>query len=358
MSKSQPVLGPVQQSHRFDEAALQTYLRHKLPGAEQEISVQQFQGGQSNPTFLLTTPAGRYVLRKKPPGKLLPSAHQVEREYQVMTALQGSSVPVPVTRLLCEESEIIGTPFYIMDHVEGRVLDMPNLADLSVDERSGIYTSMAATLANLHSVDWRQIGLSGFGKEGDYYSRQIQRWSKQYLASCDEPAGGPEGAAAMARLMEWLPHNIPDDATTGIAHGDYRIGNLIIHPHNPEVSAVLDWELATLGHPLADLAYCCIPYHLPSGQSGIKGLQGLDLAAAGIPSEAAFIEAYCRSVGRGEIRHWNFYLAFSLFRLAAILQGVYSRSLQGNASSNNARQVGARAGLLAVTAWKLAMNQE
>ncbi|MDR5858814.1 phosphotransferase [Halomonas eurihalina] len=356
MSESQPVLSPVRESHRFDEAALQCYLRDKLPGVGEGLSIQQFQGGQSNPTFLLTTPAGRYVLRKKPPGKLLPSAHQVEREYQVMRALQDSGVPVPVTRLLCEESEIIGTPFYVMDHVEGRVLEMPDLAGLSTTARGGVYASMLETLADLHCVDWQQAGLSSFGKAENYYSRQIHRWSTQYRASCDRPAGGAEGAAAMQRLMEWLPENIPDDAATSIAHGDYRIGNLILHPDEAKVVAVLDWELATLGHPLADLAYCCIPYHLPHGHNGIKGLQGLDLEAAGIPSEAAMIEEYCRRVGRRGIQHWNFYLAFSLFRLAAILQGVFSRALQGNASSDNARQVGERAGLLAVTAYQLAQD--
>lgn len=347
MTDFQAELCPIRPEHRFDEAGLAEYLKEKLPGAEKNLAILQFEGGQSNPTFLLSTPAGKYVLRKKPPGKLLPSAHQIEREYQIIDALQSTDVPVPKTQLLCENSDIIGTPFYIMDHVAGRVMSMPDLAGSPVDRRQNIYFSMAEVLARLHKVDWQACGLSEFGRPENFYARQISRWTKQYLSSNQEPAGGPEGAEAMMKLIDWLPANIPDDDSTSIAHGDYRIGNLIIHPEKPEVSAVLDWELSTIGHPLGDLAYCCIPYHLPHGEKGLKALQGIDLNAEGIPSESEFIAAYCGHTGRDGIEHWNFYLAFALFRLASILQGVYSRAIQGNASSANALKVGARAGLLA-----------
>lgn len=351
---NQPVLCPVLPEHRFDEKALQGYLKNKLPGAEQSIKIKQFQGGQSNPTFLLETPAGCYVLRKKPPGKLLPSAHKIEREFQVMDALQATPVPVPKTRLLCEDAEVIGTAFYIMDHVPGRVVEKPDLPGLQPDERQSVYQAMATTLANLHRVDWQAVGLENFGKPENYYTRQINRWTQQYLASCDPPAGGEAGARAMRELIDWLPVNIPDDDRVTLAHGDYRVGNLILDTTEPHIKALLDWELSTLGHPLADLAYCCIPYHLPWNQGGIKGLLGLDLQAAGIPSEKAFITSYCEQAGLPAPTSWNFYLAFALFRLAAILQGVYARALQGNASSANALDVGGRAALLAETAWKLA----
>lgn len=356
MTDLQAELCPVREAHRFDEQALHTYLATHLPGAENNLTIQQFQGGQSNPTFLLTTDTGRYVLRKKPPGKLLPSAHMVEREFRVMQALQNSDVPVPKTHLLCENPEIIGTPFYIMDHVDGRIVQKPDLEELPVDERKAVYQSMADTLANLHSVDWQQVGLSDFGKPNDFYARQIRRWSQQYLASNNEPAGGKAGADAMTQLIEWLPANIPVDQSSSIAHGDFRIGNLILHPTEPKVAAVLDWELSTIGHPLGDLAYCCIPYHLPYGMDGVKGLQGLDLAKAGLPQETEFVARYCQQTNRNDIEHWPFYLSFSMFRLAAILQGVYARALQGNASSANALEVGSRAGLLAETAWRV-VNQ-
>ena len=342
--------------HRFDEAVLQAYLADKIPGAAESMSVQQFQGGQSNPTFLLTTPQGRFVMRKKPPGKLLPSAHLVEREYRVMKALEATDVPVPHTRLLCEDPDIIGTTFFVMDHVDGRILERPelNYSSLTPEQRRLIYLSMTDTLGTLHNVDVNAAGLDDYGKPKDYYARQIGRWSKQYQASCEPPAGGEAGALAMRRLIDWLPANIPADNVSGIAHGDFRIGNLIFHPNESRAVAVLDWELSTLGHPLGDLAYCCIPYHLPAGMNEVKGLRGLDLDALGIPHEEEILARYCGKTGRDGIANWPFYVSFALFRLAAILQGVYSRALMGNASSANALTVGERAGLLAETGWRIA----
>ncbi len=353
MTDFQAELTLVSKLHQFDEGKLKDYLATRLPGgSSDELKIKQFQGGQSNPTFLLDSGDEKYVLRKKPPGKLLPSAHQIEREYRIMTALQGSSVPVPSTRLLCEDQDIIGTPFYVMDHVEGRIIETPDLAGIKSDERRDMYKAMIRTLANLHNINWQEIGLEGFGKAEHFYERQINRWSKQYLAAMQTTKGDKVAKKAMSLLIEWLPANIPKDVSSSISHGDYRIGNLIVHPLQPSVNAVLDWELSTIGHPLGDLAYCCIPYHLPHSKDGVKGLLGLDLEANGIPCEQDFINDYCRQVGRESIQHWNFYMAFALFRLAAILQGVFARAVQGNASSANGLKVGARASLLATSAWQ------
>lgn len=345
-----PELVDVLPAHRFDSGALSTYLRDHLPGGEAELHIRQFQGGQSNPTFLLECDGHRYVLRKKPPGELLPSAHQIEREYRVISALAHTGVPVPRTHLLCEDSSIIGTPFYVMDYVDGRVCPHPEMTEVARDQRRPIYMAMADTLARLHQVDWQAAGLSDFGRPQQYVERQIKRWSGQYAASKTDEL------RAMEQLMRWLPDNVPDGEETTIAHGDFRLGNLLLHPHEPAVVAVLDWELSTLGHPLADLAYCCMPYHLPTGIEGIRGLIGQDLRALDIPDESTFLDAYCRRTGRHDIPHWHFYLAFSLFRIAAILQGVYARALQGNASNRNALEVGRRAGLLAEVGWQLAQR--
>lgn len=334
-------------AHRFDEAKLREYLRDQLEGVAQRFEVKQFQGGQSNPTFLLETGTRRYVLRKKPPGKLLPSAHQIEREYKVIRALGDTDVPVPTARLLCEDDSIIGTPFYVMDYVEGRILSHPALSEVPKEERAPIYEAVADTLARLHKVDWAAVGLADFGRPEGYVQRQIKRWSQQYEASKtgDLPA--------MDKLMAWLPENAPALDETSIAHGDYRLGNAMYHPQRPELVAVLDWELSTLGHPLADLAYCCLPYHMPEGA---RGLAGRDLSAQGIPDEEAFLRSYCREAGRDEIPHWNFFLAFALFRSAAITQGVYARALQGNASNANAHFAGAHARLLAELGWQQAQR--
>lgn len=337
-------------AHRFDEGALAEYLRPRLEGVAQGLRVRQFQSGQSNPTFLLEAGGRRYVLRKKPPGKLLPSAHQIEREYKVLKALAGTGVPVPPVHLLCEDPQIIGTAFYVMDYVPGRLYGHPRLTEAPRAERAAIYEAMADTLARLHAVDWQAVGLADFGRPSGYVERQIKRWSGQYEASRTGEM------PAMEKLMTWLPEHMPAEDETAIAHGDFRPGNLLIHPERAEVVAVLDWELATLGHPLADLAYCCMPYHLPAGVAGIKGLAGLDLAAENLPPESQFLAAYRARSGRGEIPHWNFFLAFSLFRLTAILQGVYHRALQGNASNADALQVGERAGVLAEAGWQLAQQ--
>jgi aminoglycoside phosphotransferase (APT) family kinase protein len=318
--------------HRFDEAALAAYVTGSLPEATGPLVLRQFQGGQSNPTYLLTDSAGRrYVLRKKPPGAILASAHAVEREYAVMHALGPVGVPVPRMRVLCEDPGVIGTPFYIMDYVDGRVLTDIRLAELPVADRAAYYFAMADGLAALHRVDWRAVGLGGYGKPDAYVQRQVGRWTKQYLAS------SPEENADMDRLMAWLAGNIPPDEPAVIAHGDFRLGNLMFAPETPDLLAILDWELSTIGHPLADLGYLCSFYRLPSDGAPFKGLGGLDLAALGIPDERALVARYCHSVGRDDPPpHFAFYVAFSLFRSAAIGQGVFDRSRRGNAADTRA----------------------
>lgn len=348
---SEATLIDVLPAHRFDETRLTAYLSGRLPGAEGGMKVQQFQGGQSNPTYLLEIGERRYVLRKKPPGKLLPSAHMVEREFQVINALNATDVPVPTARLLCEDPEVIGTAFYIMDYVEGRVHTQPLLTDVAQEQRLPIYQSMIETMARLHNVDWKAIGLESYGKPEGYVHRQIKRWSGQFEAS------RTDDMPAMDSLMAWLPQNAPEADFTTIAHGDFRVGNLILHPTEPKVVSILDWELATLGHPLSDLAYCCLPYHLPAGVNGVKGMLGANLKELGLPEEQQVLDWYCQYTGRSEVADWNFFLAFSLFRLAAILQGVYHRALQGNASNADALEVGKRAGLLAQRGWEIAQQK-
>jgi len=339
---------PVRETHRFDEARLAAYLRAHLPGCEGQLTVRQFQGGQSNPTFLIAADSRRWVLRKKPPGKLLPSAHMVEREYRVIRALADTGVPVPSARLLCEDAEIIGTPFYVMDYIEGRVFTDPTLPGLTPAARSGVYAAMAETLARLHAVDWRAAGLADYGRPENYVARQIARWSKQYEAS--KTGEMP----AMDRLTEWLPRHIPDREETTLAHGDYRLGNLIFHPTQPRVVAVLDWELSTLGHPLADLGYNCMLYHLPADLPTVRGFGDTDLAALGVPDERQYVATYAKHTGRDPGGDWPFFLAFSLFRYAAIVQGVYARALQGNAASATAEQLGRAAPILAEIGWRIA----
>lgn len=339
----------VRPAHRFDEARLLDYLADHVDSVRDGTTIRQFQGGQSNPTFLLTTSAGRYVLRKKPPGTLLPSAHQIEREYRVISALHGSAVPVPRPVVLCEDAAVIGTAFYVMEYVAGRVVPRPEQADLTPDDRTAMIGAMAETMAALHAVDWAAAGLADFGKPDDYLGRQIARWSRQYEASIVD---GPD--PAMENLTRWLTEAKPTDVQVTIAHGDFRMGNLIFAPDAPRVAAVLDWELATLGDPLADLAYCCLPYHLPGVGADARGYQGLDIEALGIPSEDAVLATYCAATGRAGIGHWSFYLAFSAFRLAAICHGVYARAKKGNASSADALEVGRRATQLSALGWTLA----
>ncbi|HEY3067189.1 MAG TPA: phosphotransferase [Methylomirabilota bacterium] len=337
-------LADVRELHRFDVAALQAYLEARVPGFRGPITVRQFRGGQSNPTYYLTTGDGAYVLRRKPPGKLLPSAHAVDREYRVLTALQGTGVPVPLTYVLCEDGDVIGTPFYLMEYVEGRLFRDAALPGASPAERTAIYDSMNEVLARLHGLDWKALGLGDFGKPGNYYARQIHRWTQQYRAS------ETEKIPAMEELIAWLPGHIPAADETTLVHGDYRPGNMLMHPAEPRVVAVLDWELSTLGHPFADLGYFCMPYRLGSEWEGFRAE---NLAALGIPSEEEFLAAYCRRTGRSGIPHWEFYLAFAMFRLGAIAQGIMGRVLAGTANDPNARERGERARPLAEAGWRL-----
>lgn len=334
----------VRAAHRFDEAKLHRYLADRLDGIGEHLTVRQFAAGQSNPTFLIESGGRRYVLRKKPPGPLLPSAHMIEREYRILHALKGSTVPVPEVLLLCEDTAIIGTAFYVMAHVEGRVFQDPALPGLTPDERAAVYDSMNATLAALHAVDWRTVGLEGFGKPSGYIARQIALWTRQYESA------KRDDIPAMDALIERLPGLIPPGDETTIAHGDFRMGNLILHPSEPRVVAVLDWELSTLGHPLSDLAYNCLAYHLEAGGPTVPGLAGLDLAGLGIPREVDYVARYAERRGRGPIERWPFYVAFALFRYASIVQGVYDRALKGNAASETAMAYGAAVPGLAATA--------
>jgi aminoglycoside phosphotransferase (APT) family kinase protein len=330
----------MRQAHRFDEAVLAGYLAGRLPGVETGLSVRQFQGGQSNPTFLLTTGDGRrYVLRKKPPGTLLPKAHQIEREHRIMAALVTTSVPVPAMRLICETDDVIGTAFFVMDHVDGRLLQEP-LLELPKGERAPLFFDAIETLAHLHSVDWRAAGLADFGRPDTYAARQVARWSQQYEAS---RAGTGVEIPAIDWLKAWLAERDSVADETAIVHGDFRLGNMIVDTEGPHVAAVIDWELSTLGHPLADLAYFCMPYHLPANVNGVRGMDGLDLGELGIPAEADLVISYCEASRRSGVSDWPYFLAFSLFRMAAILHGVAARGVQGNASNSDAREVGSRA---------------
>ncbi len=338
---------PVLDRHRFPEDRLADFMERAIPAFARPLGVAQFRGGMSNPTFLLEDGNGRrYVLRKKPPGDLLPSAHAVDREYRVISALAETEVPVARSWALCEDESVIGRAFYIMEHVEGRVMRHLELPDLPPAERAAIYDAMNAALAALHRVDYRAVGLEGYGRVGGYMARQVRRWAGQYeMSKTDEV---PE----MDSLAAWLGEHMPDDSETAIVHGDYRLENMILHPTEPRVLAVVDWELGTLGNPLSDLAYNCLPYHAGDDARGFLG--GDDPAVSGIPGEADYVAAYCRRTGRGDIPNWEFYLVLSLFRLAAIAQGVYKRGLDGNASSPEAIQRGAKARELARIGWRLA----
>ena len=334
----------VREQHRFDTAALERYLRVHVTGFSGALTVKQFRGGQSNPTYYLTAGGKEYVLRRKPPGKLLPSAHAVDREYRVITALGTTGFPVPRTYALCTDPSVIGTVFYIMDCVHGRVITDPAIPGLTPSARSAMYDSLSHVLARLHTVDWQALGLADFGKPGNYFARQIHRWTQQYRAS------ETEKIEAMERLIAWMPEHIPPGDETTLVHGDFRLGNVIIHPSEPRVAAVLDWELSTLGHPLADLAYNCLPYRFTREW---EGLADKNLTELGIPTEEAYVAAYCRRTARAEIPDWSFCLAFAMFRLAAIAQGIMGRVIAGTANDPNARERGARARPLAESAWAL-----
>ena len=342
-----PELTPVRPAHRFDERALNEFLRAELPGYPPRgpLMVRQFEGGQSNPTFLLAAGGREYVLRKQPTGELLPSAHRVDREYRVMKALESTEVPVPRMHLLCEDPAVIGTRFYVMEKVEGRVYADPLMPEASPVERTLVYRHLADVLAALHAVPPEEAGLGSFGRPGNYYERQISRWSRQYVASRTEDI--PE----MDALMEWLPRHIPAAAETVVVHGDYRLGNAIVHPDEPRIVAILDWELSTLGHPLADLGYVCQTYHANEGDR--HGLNRPDLHALGIPTEEEFVARYCEAAGIDGIEDWRFYLVYNLFRSAAIIQGVYKRGLDGNASSDTALGFGGYCRARAERAWRL-----
>jgi aminoglycoside phosphotransferase (APT) family kinase protein len=345
-------------SHAFDTVALEAHLARELSGFAGPLSVQQFKGGQSNPTYKLITPSRCYVMRSKPgpAAKLLPSAHAVEREFRVMRALAGQGVPTPRMELLCEDEAVIGRAFYVMELVEGRVLWDQSLPGMSPPGRDAIYDEMNRVIAALHGVDVAAAGLADYGKPGSYFERQIGRWTKQYLASVTEPID------AMDRMIDWLPAHMPaaarDDTQVSVVHGDFRLDNLIFHPTEPRIVAVLDWELSTLGHPLADFSYHCMSWHIPPG--AFRGIAGLDLAALGIPSEQEYVRRYCARTGRGDpaalMGDWNFYLAFNMFRLASIMQGIAKRVVDGIASSAAARAQGASARPLAEMAWKLAQR--
>ncbi|HXA36330.1 MAG TPA: phosphotransferase [Steroidobacteraceae bacterium] len=347
MSSPAEGLRPPPQQHAFDTLRLAAWMQVHIEGFKGPVDVRQFAGGQSNPTFLIESANHRYVLRRKPPGKLLPSAHAVDREYRVIMALAGTDVPVARAYGLCEDPAVIGTAFYVMDYVEGRLFWDAALPEVANTERRAIYAEMTRVIAALHSVDYIGVGLGDYGKPGRYIERQVARWTQQYRASETETID------AVERLIEWLPRHIPADEETGIVHGDFRLDNAIFHPSEPRILAVLDWELSTLGHPLVDLAYLCMRYHLSAGQ--FRGLAGLDLAPLQIPTEAECVADYCRRRGRASVapQDWTYYLAFNMFRLAGILQGVLARAIQGNASSASALEAGRRARPLAEQAWGL-----
>ena len=382
MIQTSEQLTEVREAHRFDEGTLDRYLAEHLEGYRGPLRVRQFEGGQSNPTYLLSAKSGDYVLRKKPPGVLLPRAHMVEREYRILAALAATDVPVPKVHLLCESPDVVGTPFFIMDYVRGRLLREPTLPDMKPAERRAIYEEIVRVLASLHAVDYEAIGLGDYGKPGNYFGRQINRWGQQYEASKTREI------ASMDRLMKWLPENIPDDDTSCIVHGDYRLDNLVLAADEARVSAVLDWELSTIGHPLADLAHGCAHYYISianqpalanaAGGDGVDDTAGGDHAAdtaggdgvvktgggidadaitnSGIPTEREYVETYCRFTGRSGVPDWNFYLAFVIFRYAGIAQGVYKRWLQGNASSQEAMSLGDIVEIASDKAWEIAQR--
>lgn len=332
----------------LDPQPLERFLAANLPGYAGGLRIEQFVGGQSNPTYRLHTHGASYVLRKKPPGELLPSAHAVDREYRLMKALAAHDVPVPGMLLYSDDQSVVGTPFFVMTHVEGRVFRDPMMPELAPANRRPMIVDLMDALARLHAVDYQAAGLSDYGRPGNYYARQVARWSKQYRAS------ETHVIEAMDKLIAWLPDHIPADDRTTLVHGDYRIENAIVHPTLPKVAALVDWELSTLGHPMADLAHFCMMYHLPRRAFG--GYRDSDIAALAIPSEAEAIAAYAKRSGPVALADWPFYMAFALFRMTAILQGVYARALAGNASSPDGKERGARATDCAHHGWAIAQG--
>lgn len=325
-------LVPVLPNHRFDEKALARWLSGRIAGAEDGITVHQFQGGLSNPTFFLQAGDHEYVLRKQPPGNLLPGAHAVDREFRVQQALQGSAVPVAKMRVFCDDPTVIGQIFYVMDHVEGRIFSDRLLPSFTPSDRAAAYDAMNEVLAALHEIDFAAIGLSDFGRHDQYIARQVSRWGRNYKASIPDPM--PE----MEKVILWLEENVPAEESAAIVHGDYRFGNIILDPVKPAIVALLDWELSTIGHPLADLAYNCLPWRLPSSTE--RGFADIDFRPLGIPSEEEYVAAYARRRGIGEIPNWTYFLVFAMFRTAAILGGVYARAKAGNASDARSLETG------------------
>ena len=338
---------PVAPQHAFDVARLETWMAANVEGFRGQLQVEQFKGGQSNPTFLLSAGGKQYVMRRKPPGALLQSAHAVDREYRVISALATTGVPVARTYALCEDESVIGTMFYIMDYVQGRILWDPALSGMTPDERRAIFDEMNRVIAALYSFDYQAVGLETYGKPGNYLERQVARWTKQYRAS------ETERIEAVENLIEWLPKNIPADDETRIVHGDFRIDNVIFHPTEPRILAVLDWELSTLGHPLSDFAYHCMTWRMQPGQA--RGLGGLPLQELGIPTEEEYVAAYLQRTGRKDVpkANWEYYMVFNMFRLTGILQGITKRVQLGNAASAEAAQTAKRTRPLAEQAWSL-----
>lgn len=345
MSEQFTGVKPVEERHRIDAGPLEEFLKKHLEGFRGPLGIEQFRGGQSNPTYRVTAGGRRYALRRKPPGKLLPSAHAVDREFKVIKALHGVGFPVARPYVLCEDDAVIGTAFYVMDCVEGRVLWDQSLPGMAKAERGAIWEELNRVIALLHSIDYKAVGLADFGKAGSYIERQVGRWTKQYQAS------ETMKIEAMDQLIAWLPKNIPATDETTIVHGDYRLDNTVFHPTEPRMLAVLDWELSTLGDPLADFAYHCMSWHIPPGK--FRGIAGLPLAELGIPSEREYAELYFKRSGRKGVDPsvWDTYMAYNLFRIAAILQGIAKRVLEGTAASEHAREAGSRAPIMAELGW-------
>ena len=346
MSEQFTGVKPVEERHRIDAGRLEDFLKRNIERFHGPLQVEQFKGGQSTPTYRITAGGKRYALRRKPPGKLLPSAHAVDREFKVIKALHGAGFPVARPYVLCEDDAVIGTAFYVMDCVEGRILWDQSLPGMSKGERRAIWEELNRVIALLHGIDYKAVGLEDFGKAGSYIERQVGRWSKQYLAS------ETVKVEAMDNLIAWLPKNVPATDETTIVHGDYRLDNTVFHPSEPRMLAVLDWELSTLGDPLADFSYHCMSWHIPPGK--FRGIEGLPLEELGIPSEREYVEMYFRRTGRKGVdpSTWDYYMAYNLFRIAAILQGIAKRVLDGTAASEHAREAGSRAPLMAELGWK------
>jgi aminoglycoside phosphotransferase (APT) family kinase protein len=340
----------IRETAQFDLRALRCLMTEHGLAIAGPLTITPLTGGQSNPTYRISNAGRSYVLRKKPPGQLLPSAHAIEREYRVLEALCRTEVPVPEVYFYCADNAIVGTPFYLMEFLDGRVLVDQSLPGMAAAERDAIYCEMNRVIAKLHAVDVDAIGLSDFGRAGNYFGRQIARWTRQYRES------STRHIAAMESLMTWLPEHIPAGEQTSIVHGDYRLDNLVFHPNQPRVIGVLDWELATLGHPLADFAYNCMSWHIPAHLW--RGIGGLDLPSLGIPSESEYVQRYCSNTDARTPEHWDFYLAYNLFRIAAILQGIAKRAIEGSAAASDAEETGRKTAPLAELGWKYALRYQ